>query len=409
MKKTPIIAILLVSQLTFSSDYFQNTLNTIKQEINTTQGNILIQEHELEVLLDLFENAKVKREQAYQQYKQGLISVQQLNEKTKIQNDLLSQIHETKRFISKFENMIKEKEAQIDEVVKEHTIKQITETEAITTKRNEVLHKINTSKSIRISSENCKMADELRSSLPDFSDPNYKSIVSQMREYSKLCEIGVYTEGYSVVGFNYEERMNPSDYQSPTRSVRVTFANRNTKDIRFQITDDSKLSGKMSHDLLETTVYFFPRLNLPSVEIIETDDGQIRRYKLNTGETFDVDAITKKTIGGVLDFDPIDLTPSRHERKFAGINYSGNGIMVRADRRAGTPSLNYDTAFNSNERNTEATVTHKDKTCYIKKKHIWDTPHLKDSRPTIKHEDDQALLKTINKYCKWNLKMEDII
>ena len=136
------------------------------------------------------------------------------------------------------------------------------------------------------------------------------------------------------------------------------------------------------------------------------------KYKviLPTEEVIWFDAMTKEIIGGVLEETPIDMTESRHHRKFAGIDYTGNGIMIRADRRAGTPEHTYGVSYNVNERIRDALITHKDKECIVNKNMIWENTENPDVTAYFKYASDQDFLDiVINSICGWNLTMDDII
>jgi len=167
----------------------------------------------------------------------------------------------------------------------------------------------------------------------------------------------------------------------------------------------------MSSDLLESTVIFLPRKNLPYVEVEQDQETEscTRKIYLPTGEFMVLNAMTNEIIDGVLKESPMDMTVSRHNRKFAGLEYTGNGIMIRADRRAGTPEHTYTQSFNVNEQISKATITRKGKTCLVSKDLIWENTKNADIGAYFKYSTDQEFLdKVINPICGWGLRLSDL-
>jgi hypothetical protein len=180
-----------------------------------------------------------------------------------------------------------------------------------------------------------------------------------------------------VIGFQFSNktanRVNPrTSPHGSNRAFRFRFPERSRRNINIAITEDAGISGLMSHDLLETTVLFVPRLVIPYIEHVELGSRSARRVFLPTLEPIYIDAISHEIISGVLSEGPMDMNPSRHERNFIPLNYSGKGIMIRADRRAGTPEHIYSQSFNRNERIREATLTYRGRTCHVPKNLIWE-------------------------------------
>ncbi len=194
-----------------------------------------------------------------------------------------------------------------------------------------------------------------------------------------------------------------------SREFNFEFPDRNRKDMALRITDNAGIaSAGMSHNLMESTIVFIPRRVVPRIELVE-GNPRLRRMYLPTGETVDYDPVTNELKGGALNEAPIDVSPDRHSRKFAGVNYSGRGITIRVDRRGGTPEHTYSTPFNSNERVREATITHNGRTCRVSKSLIWNGTNNPDGDTSFKYGTDQAFLNTvINGQCRWNLSLQDL-
>lgn len=194
-----------------------------------------------------------------------------------------------------------------------------------------------------------------------------------------------------------------------SREYRFSFEERSARTVKLEITENSGLTGKMSHDFLETTIVLLPRINFPYITS-KKGDGKTVDLVLNTGELIQIDSYTNEIISGPIKETKMDLTASRHKRKFVGFQYEGKGLMIRADRRAGTPEHNYNVAYNVNEKIKHAIVTHKGKECLVPKSEIWVNADDADKGAYLKYGHDKDMLElVINPICKWNLTMKDIL
>ena len=90
-------------------------------------------------------------------------------------------------------------------------------------------------------------------------------------------------------------------------------------------------------NFLLSKFYFFPRVVVPHSEL-SANESQII-VTLPTNEKVYFDAKTKEIVGGVLEEGPIDLSPSRFNRKFPNIKYTGSGIVLRVNARGRDPRL----------------------------------------------------------------------
>lgn len=262
------------------------------------------------------------------------------------------------------------------------------------------------SQSLRISFEDCKRADELRQQTP----LNLQAVLY----YGKLCSLSTSTSEGKVVGFNFENEtqnsINPrtAAYDS-TRSYNFEFPQRHVHNAHISITENSGLTSQMSHDFLETTIVLLPRKVIPSIEVFHFNGEQFRRITLVTSETIDVKTVSGEIVDGAFKELPMDMTTSRHDRKFVGLEYHGRGIMIRVDRRAGTPEHIYTQAFNRHERIKDATLTHQGKTCYVPKELIWVNAEDADKEVFLRYSSDQEFLDhVVNPRCRWNLSLKDI-
>ena len=262
----------------------------------------------------------------------------------------------------------------------------------------------------------CNQVDELRSQLPGLSGEERMDLISEINRLSNGCYLNIkVNENDKVVGLEFENEtknaINPrtAEYGS-TRTYSFEFTDRSKQDMNLHITENSGLSGLMSHDLLETKIVFVPRRVLPYVDMNHDLVDCVQKVILPTEEYILFDAITKEIIGGVLEEEAMDMEVSRHKRKFAGLEYTGNGIMIRADRRAGTPEHTYNVSYNVNEKIKHATLTRKGMSCDVPKNMIWENTENADKSAFFKYQTDQEFLdRVVNPLCGWNLTMDDLI
>lgn len=166
--------------------------------------------------------------------------------------------------------------------------------------------------------------------------------------------------------------------------------------LRLRMTDDCGCSGGLSHNLLETSMYFFPRLNLPAVNA----ESGVFHVTLPTGEIFEIDTQSGSLARGALqELGPVDRNPDRHQRNFARVRYNGKGLTMRLDRRAGYPELIYSQSYNVNEDIKNALVEFDGKTCKIGKEHLFS--QVEDENLQFLFPTDEPLFAFIESKCKW--------
>lgn len=180
------------------------------------------------------------------------------------------------------------------------------------------------------------------------------------------------------------------------RLYNFEFPERARQGIVLRITDDTQSTDGLSARLLETSLYFFPRKVIPSVEAI--DGGA--ELTLPTGEKV-LFSEAKRIVSGVLtETSPLDLTQDRSKRKFAQLKYTGEGLTIRVDRRAGTPETIYNVPYNVNEDIKNATLTYKGKICKVPKALLWDQ---NESRGFffLYSTDEEFYSKVVIPKCGW--------
>ena len=260
--------------------------------------------------------------------------------------------------------------------------------------------------SFKVTYLECEIMDEMI---------NEERPYSEYRSWSKLCYQSVLVNDNSdVVGFSFLNNslnsINPyTDEHQSERQFVFSFPERSLSQAHLRVTENSALTGRMSHDLLESTLIFLPRKVIPYIQVESVVGGQLRRVTLPTNEVVVFNAETNEIVEGVLDEKPMDKNPNRSTRKFAGLSYNGRGIMIRADRRAGSPELVYDQSFNSNERPKMATIFYRDQVCYVPKELVWKNAKNHDSKQSIRfHSDQEFLDEVINPKCGWKLTLNDL-
>ena len=277
------------------------------------------------------------------------------------------------------------------------------------------------SRHVKVDKKHCDLEAKARSELSGlvYGTPEYKEKLEKVLSLSRLCgmSVGVNSDE-DLVQFNFtndsKNSINPlTAANGSSRQYRFNFEERSKQNINLAITENAGLTGLMSHDLLESTIVFIPRKVLPYVEVDQNKDTEAdictRKIFLPTNEFIVLNAMTNEIIAGVLKESAMDMTVSRHQRKFAGLEYTGNGIMIRADRRAGTPEHIYTQSFNVNEKISKATITRKGKTCLVSKDLIWENTHNADVGAYFKYSTDQEFLdQVINPICGWGLTLGDL-
>jgi hypothetical protein len=149
-----------------------------------------------------------------------------------------------------------------------------------------------------------------------------------------------------VVGFEFSNRGgNPilphrQDVEKGllfTRDFQFRFDDRARQDIHLFVSDWSPSRDKQFRlsELMNSVMVFFPRNYLPAI----ASSGGRTIVTLSTGEEVAFDAETHEVLGGVFSEAPVDLNPEKSARKFAGIDYIGKGVVVRANARGTDPRL----------------------------------------------------------------------
>lgn len=265
-------------------------------------------------------------------------------------------------------------------------------------------------KTLSFSPTHCQIQRDLRQ---QYSYPWPDDIRRQIQENSELCYLSVnVNDDEQITGFQLSNEtknaINPMISENgSSRQWEFIFEERSRANIKIEITDDSGLTGRMSHDFLHTDITIIPRKTIPYV--INNEELEQKIVVLATGEKVIFDGINNTIVEGVLEEGPMDMEASRHKRKFAPIKYKGKGIMIRSDRRSGTPEHIYNVSYNVNEKIKLATITYQDKVCYIPKEKVYTNAKNPEVGTYLIYGSDKDMLeKVINPGCGWDLTLDDI-
>ncbi len=233
-----------------------------------------------------------------------------------------------------------------------------------------------------------------RMQLEDFSLESVQLICSE-RASIRICQIPGTGE---VASFAIVNRGSPNIVppdQNLDRSYWVQFQGHALHNAKLAIAEKSRPSGKASHILMRTSLYFFPRTVMPGLTLLRNANEQgVLDLRLPTGEHVCFDMRSKEIIGGALrETAPMDTNPDRFSRHFPRISYRGNGVMVRVDQRGGTPEQAVvwgvrKTAMGSFER----------KSCRIPPPLLWEQT---SGWFSFLYQTDEALYTKIRHLCGW--------
>lgn len=205
------------------------------------------------------------------------------------------------------------------------------------------------------------------------------------------------TPGIGVTGFEFTNhggnRVLPVRERGiglgPLRQFSFDFRTRARQDIHFSITDSP--TEYLSHRM-ESYFYLFPRRVLPAIVWPEPGTGaKTFTVVLPTEERVEFDAATMEVVSGVLrETAPVDLGPDRFKRKFAAVEYSGTGVILRVDRRGADPRLG-----------TTATVRKGAQSCKVPSALLFD--QNPESAVLFRFATDEAFDVYLKKQCKFGL------
>lgn len=218
--------------------------------------------------------------------------------------------------------------------------------------------------------------------------------------------IGYNDEG--VVGFKLVNTGSPNTNPDGAtvgsrRSHNYLFNEGARENIHLFIYDDVKVSGRDSHDSMNTEVYFFPRTYLPSMRFIQ--DNSAVQVTLPTGEAVLYNAETMEIIGGALSEEPMDRSESRYTRNNPKVNYLGLGLTITIDQRGTSPreALVWGSINNRAEINYPSKY---EEPCDMSPASFFNqSPNPGETSPSLNilFESDEDVYQVIEQECGWDL------
>ena len=181
-----------------------------------------------------------------------------------------------------------------------------------------------------------------------------------------------------IVGFDFSNRganrVVPHRYDSSKnqffgRDFQFRFDEWARQDIHLLISDWAPSRDRQFRlsELMNSIMVFFPRNLLPA--IVKSERRTI--LTLPTGEAVEFDAATNEIIGGVFSEEPLDLNPDRAARKFPAVNYTGKGVVVRADARGSDPRLSGLASITTGSPPTDCANKGNCNECKVPTKDLW--------------------------------------
>lgn len=172
----------------------------------------------------------------------------------------------------------------------------------------------------------------------------------------------------------------------------------------LKITEDAKVSGRISHDLMETSLYFIPRRAVPAIRYdasknayaVTIPTGEIVYYDLETMRIMNISEST-------LHSGAQDSSTNRHTRNFADIQYRGRGLSIRVDARAGNPEVPRSTPFNSNEQGAQAILTYNGQTCRVNKNELFSADNNDNGIFYLQLTDQELNERILKPQCGWDI------
>ncbi len=174
-------------------------------------------------------------------------------------------------------------------------------------------------------------------------------------------------------------------------------------DAGLLIEESANPSGADSAWSMESEIIFFPRRVQPAVREAMSNNG-LPAYEvtLPNGEKVLFDKKSKEIIGGALvETAPIDANTNRQTRKFAGLKYTGRGIMVRSDQRGESPKSAIVWG-----QSKQATVSWQNKTCKVPVSSIWKQSAANEGSSGLYGNDDD-FYAMLRQKCNWNVSAAD--
>ncbi len=206
-------------------------------------------------------------------------------------------------------------------------------------------------------------------------------------------------ESFNIINSGGNDIVTAKEYYI-NRSYEFQFEDQARSDMRLMVVDSP--DDRTSHSTY-SFLTFAPRLHLPSVKKLDEDKMEVT---LPTKEKVIFDSKTKKIIGGVLTEGPM-VQDERGRAKPANLKYSGEGVLIRADKSGDFPMGDIERSDGTKAPSISiATISKKgQKDCKVPAKDMWYTNYDKGQNVMIKPElaSDEGLDKFIKARCGFSI------
>jgi hypothetical protein len=213
-----------------------------------------------------------------------------------------------------------------------------------------------------------------------------------------------------IIGFEFSNRggnpILPERYDIEknrlfTRDFQFHFENRARQDIHLFVTDWAPSRDRQFRlsELMNSVMLFFPRNYLPSI----TNAGERFVVTLPTGEEVEFDARSREVKRGVLSEGVVDLNPNKSVRAFPAINYTGKGVMVRANARGSDPRIGTTATIISGSADPNCQRGVNCNRCEVPAKELW----AQTGSARFKFSTDQEFDRYLLSRCGFGLPKKD--
>lgn len=207
----------------------------------------------------------------------------------------------------------------------------------------------------------------------------------------KLEEISLSNNGPNAI--------NPKNEYYISREFKINLNDRSLSDSSLMITDNpNERTSASTYSIL----MFFPRKQLPTV----TSDGKNITMTLSNGEIVIFNAKSKEIVGGAMTEAPMEVN-DKNRAVPAKINYTGEGVLIRADRNNGLPiGDDEDSKGREIHNRTIAIISKKGfKNCKIPSAQLWyNDKNLNRTLIKPEYSTDEGLDTLLKSRCGFTIK-----
>ncbi len=190
------------------------------------------------------------------------------------------------------------------------------------------------------------------------------------------------TDGWDTLVTESNIGQVPRGFQIVNRGPNDIVGNNQLREWQFISSDNSRretymtigdgVDGRVSSNL-ESVIVLIPRRVQPKVESL----GDVVRVTLATGERVIFDKASGRVLRGAFRENRVT------QGNFNNVAYTGTGISIRINKRAGDPR----------ESQGQATITQNGRTCQVPTSQLW------NQNTNFRYSDDRQLVQFLNQRC----------